>query len=225
MGGKDHSSGPRCDRGAGDSLERGTLDKAVLYIHGKNGDYLEAGRYGKNCPGFDVIGVDYRMDLPWMACDQIQAAHDRIRRRYDRLYVIANSVGAYFAMVSLGDCNVEKALFISPVLDMEQLIRGMMDRAGVSEAELREKKEIRTDFGEMLSWEYLRFVREHPITWDIPTEILYGGDDDLVPRQTVDRFVHDHGAGLTILEKGGHWFHTDEQVAFLDDWMRVAILV
>ncbi|RVU98731.1 alpha/beta hydrolase [Coriobacteriales bacterium OH1046] len=81
-----------------------------------------------------------------------------------------------------------------------------------------------TWFGGMLSWEYLRFVREHPITWDIPTEILYGGGDGLVPRQTVDRFVHDHRAGLTIMEEGGHWFHTDEQVAFLGDWMRAAIL-
>ncbi len=205
-------------------LERDILDKAALYIHGKNGDYLEAGQYKKNCPGFDMFGIDYRADLPWIACEQIQAAYDRIRGRYDRLYVIANSVGAYFTMASLWDRNIEKALFISPVLDMEQLIRGMMDRAGISEAGLREKKEIRIGFGETLSWEYLCFVREHPITWDIPTEILYGGDDDLVPRQTVDRFVHDHKAGLTVMEKGEHWFHTDGQIAFLNDWMRTAFI-
>lgn len=210
--------------GSRNSLERDILDKAALYIHGKNGDYLEAGQYKKNCPGFDMIGIDYRADLPWMACDQIQAAYDRIRGRYDRLYVIANSVGAYFTMVSLWDRDVERALFISPVLDMEQLIRDMMGRAGISEAELREKKEIRIGFGETLSREYLRFVREHPITWDIPTEILYGGDDDLVPRRTVDRFVRNHKAGLTVMERGAHWFHTDEQIAFLNDWMRAVIL-
>lgn len=99
----------------------------------------------------------------------------------------------------------------------------MMGRAGVSEAELREKGEIHVDSGETLSWKYLCFVREHPIAWDIPTEILYGGDDDIVPRQTVDRFACDHHAGLAVLERGGHWFHTDGQIAFLDAWMRKAI--
>jgi len=106
---------------------------------------------------------------------------------------------------------------------MEQLIFGMMGRAGVSEEELREKGEVCADSSETLSWEYLCFAREHPIAWDIPTEILYGGDDDIVTRQTVDCFACDHHAGLAVLGGGGHWFHTDERIAFLDAWMRKAI--
>ena len=68
--------------------------------------------------------------------------------------------------------RLKKALFISPILDMEQLIVDMMSWANVSEKELSERKEIPTDFGETLSWEYLCFVRANPINWKTPTEIF-----------------------------------------------------
>ena len=61
---------------------------------------------------------------------------------------------------------------------------------------------------------------EHPITWQVPTEILYAGGDHLVSRQTVERFAAEHGATLTVLEGGEHWFHTEEQLAFLDGWVK-----
>ena len=62
-----------------------------------------------------------------------------------------------------------KSFFISPILDMERLILDMMRWAEVSEDELAEKEEIPTDFGETLSWKYFCYVREHPISWEIPT--------------------------------------------------------
>ncbi len=123
-------------------------------------------------------------------------------------------------MHALQDRRIEKALLISPVLDMERLILDMMRWANVSEKELCEKGEIATDFGETLSWKSLRFVRENPIQWDIPTEILYAGKDNLISRETVDAFVKNHNANLTVTENGEHWFHTDEQLLFLDQWMK-----
>ena len=62
---------------------------------------------------------------------------------------------------------------------MEQLIVDMMSWANVSEKELYERKELPTDFGETLSWEYLCFVRANPINWKMPTEILYAEHDNL----------------------------------------------
>lgn len=199
------------------------MKKAVLYIHGKGGSHLEAGRYEKNCPGFDMIGIDYQGGLPWIAGSQIQSAYDRARGKYGCIYVIAASIGAYFAMHALQARDVKKALFISPVLDMERLILDMMSRAGVSERELRERGEIPADFGETLSWRYLCSVRENPVIWNVPTEILYAEKDNLISRQTVDRFLGSHHAKLTVMENGEHWFHTDEQLAFLDSWMREAM--
>ncbi len=122
-------------------------------------------------------------------------------------------------MLNLQDFPVDKAYFISPVLDMEKLIKNMMMWSGVTEDELKEKGEIETDFGETLSWEYLTFVKEHPIEWNVPTEILYADRDNLTDSATVDRFVRTHKANLTVMKNGEHWFHTKEQLQFLDNWL------
>ena len=200
------------------------MKKAILYIHGKGGNYLEAEQYKKNCLGFDIIGIDYNEYLPWIVQNQIKTVYDKVSKEYQHIFIIANSIGAYFAMHSLQNKKIEKALFISPILDMEKLILNMMSWANVSEKELYEKGEIPTDFGETLSSEYLSFVRENPIKWNIKTEILYAENDNLTSRQTVDTFIKSHNANLTIMENGEHWFHTDEQIAFLDEWMKKVII-
>lgn len=199
------------------------MKKAILYIHGKGGSYLEAEQYKKNCLGFDIIGIDYNDYLPWIVQNQIQSAYDKAHEKYEHIYVIANSIGAYFTMHTLQNREIKQALFISPVLDMERLILDMMNWANVSENDLSEKGEIPTDFGETLSWKYLCFVRANPIKWNIHTEILYAGNDNLISRQTVNWFISNHDADLTVMENGEHWFHTDEQLAFLDIWMKRTI--
>ena len=125
------------------------MEKVILYIHGKNGSYMEVEQYKKNCMGFDMVGIDYQDDVPWVVQDQIRAAYDKACERYNHIYIIANSIGAYFAMHAL--------------------------------------------------------------------------QDTLISRQTVDMFVSSHHAALTVMENGEHWFYTDEQLAFLDGWMKRVI--
>ena len=199
------------------------MNKAIIYIHGKEGSYLEADQYKKNCVGFDIVGVDYNEYLPWVVQKQIEAVYNHLTKEYKHIYVIANSIGAYFAMHTLQNFVIDKALFISPILNMENLILDMIQWANVTENELHEKGEIATGFGETLSWEYLNFVRENPIKWNVPTEILYAEKDNLSSRITVDAFVANHNATLTVMENGEHWFHTDAQIAYLDQWMKKAL--
>ena len=134
--------------------------------------------------------------------------------------LIANSVGAYFSLSAGIGGAVEKAYFISPVVDMERLIRDLMAGAGVTEERLKAEGAIPTPFGETLSWEYLSYVRSHPVIWNAPTRILYGEHDALVPYGTVAAFAETHGARLTVMPGGEHWFHTEEQMRFLDEWIR-----
>ena len=180
------------------------MKRAILYVHGKGGSAGEADRFRAVCPGFDVLGVDYRGELPWEAAPQIAAAYDEARRQYEHIILLANSIGAYFTMLALGDQAPDRALFVSPVLDMERLILDMMAWAGVSEQALCERGEVPTDFGETLSWAYLCYVREHPIAWQVPTEILYAGGDHLVSRQSVEQFAAEHGekTSFIVLERG-----------------------
>ena len=199
------------------------MKKAIIYIHGKGGSSLEINQYKESCLGFDMIGVDYNEYLPWIVEKQIKSVYEKIEKNYDEIYILANSIGAYFAMHSLQKVNIKKALFISPILDMEQLILNMMNWANVSEETLCEKKEISTDFGETLSWKYLCFVRENPIVWNIPTEILYGEKDNLTSCETIDKFIKNHNAHLTVVENGEHWFHTKEQLTFLNNWLKQSL--
>ena len=199
------------------------MKKAIIYIHGKGGSSLEINQYKKSCLGFDMIGIDYNEYLPWIVEKQIKSVYEKIEKTYDEIYILANSIGAYFAMHSLQKVNIKKALFISPILDMEQLILNMMNWANVSEETLCEKKEIPTNFGETLSWKYLCFVRENPIIWNIPTEILYAEKDNLTSRETVDKFIKNHNAHLTVMKNGEHWFHTEEQLIFLNNWLKQSL--
>ena len=134
--------------------------------------------------------------------------------------MIANSIGAFFALSALDDTLVDRIYLISPVVDMENLICKMMQWSNVTEQELAEKGEITTNFGEMLSWAYLCYVRKHPIIWDVPTCILYGEHDNLTSVETVSAFATQHHADLTVMPDEEHWFHTEEQMQFLDHWVR-----
>ena len=143
----------------------------------------------------------------------------RLKKVYDSIILIANSIGGFFSMNSEIADMVQKAYFISPIVDMELLICNMMKRANVSESELRQKGEISTAFGEDLSWEYLCYIREHPIKWGVPTHILYGRNDELTSYETIRKFADWNNASLTVMETGEHWFHTPEQMDFLDKWI------
>ena len=192
----------------------------VLYIHGRGGSADEAAHYAPLFPGRRVLGLDYRGATPWEAGAEVRAALTELKADYDRVTLIANSIGAYFSMHAGIDGLIERAYFISPIVDMEGLILGMLARAGATEAELRDRGTIPTDFGEDLSWAYLSYVRAHPIRWAAPTDILYGEFDALTPREAVEAFARAHHAGLTVLPGGEHWFHTEAQMTFLDDWIR-----
>lgn len=195
------------------------MKELIVYVHGQGGSAEEAGHYKPLFPRCDVVGLDYRAETPWEAKEEFPSAFRRLSQSYSRTTLIANSIGAYFSMCALTREEIRRAFFISPVVDMERLIRDMMGWANVSEEELREKGRIQTSFGQTLSWEYLGYVRSHPIRWDVPTEILYGSRDNLTSMQTISAFAEEHHAGLTVMEDGEHWFHTAEQMAFLDRWL------
>ena len=199
------------------------MNRAIIYIHGKGGSAGEAEHYKTLFEDFDVIGFDYTARTPWEAKEEFLTFFDSIYQKYESIIIIANSIGAFFAMNSLYDQRIEKAFFISPIVDMETLITDMMMWASVTEEELRTKKEIETDFGETLSWQYYCYVKEHPITWTIPTHILYGDSDNMTSYETMSKFSNQIKATLTVMKNGEHWFHTEEQMNFLNNWMKQRI--
>ena len=208
-------------------------EKLFLYIHGKMGCKEEAARFAQIvCPrGYQVLSMDLpghgertgEMErfVPWEVVPELQAVYGFARQHWQKISLYANSIGAYFSLLAFREAKPEKSLFVSPILDMEKLIRDMMGWAGVTREQLKAAGEIPTAFGETLSWKYLTYAAEKRITkWDIPTAILYAGQDHLTSRQTVDDFAQRFGCTVTVMENGEHWFHTEEQLDVLDAWLQ-----
>lgn len=199
------------------------MKRLVIYVHGKGGSAEEAKHYQPLFAESDVIGFDYKCQNPWEAKGEFLQFYDSHSEGYDSVILIANSIGAFLSMNAFAEKNISQALFISPIVNMEKLITDMMMWSNVTEDELQSKKEIPTDFGEVLSWDYLCYVRKHPIEWRIPTCILYGEKDSLTSREIISEFADRNGATLTVMEDGEHWFHTEVQMKFLDHWISSSI--
>ncbi len=202
-----------------------------LFIHGQKGCKEEAEPFAEIAVryGWQVLSIDLpehgaRKEEktsfdPWHVVPELLKVMEYAKAHWNCIALRANSIGAWFSMLSYSNMNLKKCLFVSPILDMQQLIQNMMLWAGVSEDQLRQEQIIPTSFGQTLSWEYLSYVKEHPITnWSFPTEILYGDKDNLTERSIVESFIKRFGCKLTIMENGEHWFHTPEQLKFLDKW-------
>ena len=200
------------------------MRQLVIYIHGKGGSAEEAKHYEPLFAESDVIGFDYKSQNPWKAKSEFSHFFDLHSKGYESVILIANSIGAFLSMSALYDKKISKALFISPIVDMEKLITDMMMWSNVTEEELQRKKEIPTELGETLSWEYLCYVRKYPIEWSVPTCILYGGKDNSTSKDTISEFTAKIGATLTVMENGEHWFHTAEQMKFLDNWVSSSMM-
>lgn len=133
------------------------------------------------------------------------------------------SMGAYFSMLAFRDAPIQKALFLSPVVDMKRIIQNMMTWFDVSEERLRQEQEIPTPV-KTLYWDYYQYVLEHPVEWHKPTALLYGAKDNLCEFEYVDRFAKCIQADITVFKDGEHFFHTDAQLAFLRQWLQSHLL-
>jgi pimeloyl-ACP methyl ester carboxylesterase len=194
--------------------------KAVLFLHGLGGSAQEAEHYRPLFADSDVIGLDYHGITPWDAGREIGEAVRSLCERYERVSVIGYSLGAFLSLYAGIDAQIERAYFISPVVDMERLILTLMAQDGVTEEALKAQGTVPGSFGLVHSWDYLCYVREHPVEWRVPTAILYAEHDNLTPYETIKAFAAAHNARLTVMQNGEHWFHTEEQMRFVDDWLR-----
>lgn len=200
------------------------MEKLMIYIHGKGGSADEAEHYKPLFGDCDVIGFDYRSEKPWEAENEFPAYFDEVSIGYKEVVITANSIGAYFAMIGLKNKKIERAYFVSPIVNMERLIESMIQWAGITEEELKKREEYESDFGETLSWKYLLWVREHPVNWNVRTDILYSENDNLQSAEVIDEFAGRTEASVTVMKSGEHWFHTDEQMQFLDRWLKDKIM-
>lgn len=206
-------------------------DSVCLFIHGQNGNKEEAEPLAQIVNSFscqmisvDLPGHGERINEishfdPWHTLPELSLTMEYVKKRWSSVSLFANSIGAWFSMLAFEKEIFDRALFVSPVLDMPNLISKMMIWASVSEEQLYQERVISTSFGQTLSWEYLKYAREHPIkNWKTATRILYGENDDLTEADIVNNFAQKHKCKVTVMEQGEHWFHTQKQLDVLYGW-------
>lgn len=142
------------------------------------------------------------------------------KTKWENISLFGCSMGAYFSLLAYKDDDLKQCIFLSPVVDMERIIENMMMWFSVSEEQLKTDKEVATPIGQRLYWDYYCYVKEHPVnSWNKPTAILYGSNDDLCEFDRVSNFAHQFNCDLTVMEHGEHYFHTEEQLEFFKRWI------
>ena len=184
--------------------------KVFLFVHGLHGYKEEALAFAKVAVpmGYQVLGIDIPVERkPWEVLPMLSDVCDYLYKNWPSVSIRANSIGAWFSLLAFQGKDVEKTLFVSPILDMRRFIELMPQREE----------------------DYYEWVINHPIThWDASTSILRPEVDMVLARQAtrgravsevVGRdFIRQHQCQVTIMSGGEHWFHTPEQLAFLKAW-------
>lgn len=209
-------------------------DKLYIAVHGnmsnKADDVITLFAEKATAQGYQVLSFDLpehgdRKGKAY-ACDVWNCVHDLdIIMKYamelsESISLFACSMGAYFSLLAYADSTLEQCLFLSPVTDMESIIKSIMLSFGINEERLKAEKEIPTPIGQTLYWDYYNYVKSHPICiWDKPTSILYGSDDSICPSDTISSFMQKFDCKLRVMEHGEHYFHTEEQLKFFVQWL------
>lgn len=205
-------------------------NKVYVHVHGKMSrkEYAESFAAIAETKGYQTLSFDLpehgertdskRCDV-WDGVSDLRTISDYAFANWERVSLYACSIGAYFSLNAYNTMPFEKALFQSPIVDMERLVKNMMLWSGVTEAELESKKEIPSPV-DTLRWDYYQYIISHPITqWNIPTAILYGGKDNLQPEESVRAFAEKFGCSLTVSENSEHPFMAQSDAPIVENWL------
>lgn len=221
-----------------------TSDKIVLYLHGKNGRKEEALTLAPLLQetGWQILAVDLpehgdrasdpndltvhgarKKCFPWVVIPEWQAVVRWLRERYVHIVFCAANMSAWFLMRTFRFEKFERCLFLSPVVDMRQLIEDRMAKAGITASDLGWKQSLPDADGEMIVWDFYAYAAYQPIScWETPTEILYVRGEPWQSEEMMKKFADRFGCGLTIIE-GEPSISLDTPV--LQDWVRKNLTV
>ena len=98
-----------------------------------------------------MLEFDYKARSPWDTKEEFVPFFEHILKNRRSVTIVANSIGAFFAMHALQGMGIKKAYFISSIVNMQKLIEKMMSQVCVSEEKLRDRGELDTECEEKLS--------------------------------------------------------------------------
>lgn len=193
-------------------------DSCIVYLHGLCGNAKEAEFYSFLSDKYDVIGLDYEDGNPWETKDDIIDKFARLIMGYKNVYVIGNSMGAFYAYNYLGSFDIKSALFISPFVNMKAFIELQLNKNKISMESFEQSKIIELPNKQILSFPFYKSLFEKN-DWKIKTFVIYGGRDKVVDKNSIFEFISNHNACLSVMKNGEHNFHTPSQLRVLKKWI------
>ena len=168
---------------------------------------------------------DYACTPPNCISD-LHAVYKYAKSLGSEISVFGCSMGAYFTLLAYHEHNIKQSLFLSPVVNMERIIKSLMQGFNISEDRLEAEKQIELPIGEVLDWDYYTFVRENPITfdWNMPTNILYGSNDTVCDLDDVLDFSTRYQAEVKVDDNGEHYYHTEEHLETVSQWLNKVLV-
>ncbi len=211
-------------------------EKVYLFVHGKmsNKESAEAFAEIAASKGYQTISFDLpehgeRTDTEYKCTimngiTDLTKIGDYVFKKWQTVSLFGCSLGAFFSLHAYRDRHFHNCLFLSPIVNMEYLIRQMFSWFQITEELLREKGEIPTPIDTM-SWPYYQYVKEHPVDWwTTPTHILYGAKDDLQNRESIHDFTDRFNCRLTVSENSEHPFMQEGDRAIVEAWIKSSLL-
>jgi len=145
---------------------------------------------------------------------------------FSSISLFACSIGVYFSLQAYNNEMIKQSLFLSPIVDMRQMIENMMEKDDITITRLQAEKKIFTTSGQVLDWDWYQYVLENPIVnWNNKTSILYGSLDDQCAYNVINKFVNKYHCEFDIVKGADHFFHTKEQLMQFSFWLKKNIIV
>ncbi len=163
--------------------------------------------------------TDYECN-PQNCISDLRAVYRYAKTLAPEVYIFGCSIGAYFSLLAFRDLEIKRTMFLSPVVNMENLIKSLMNYCGVSEQRLSQERRIELPDGAVLDWDYYTFVRNNPVRppWPGALSILYGSYDNLITLKEITEFGAKFKAKVEILDKGKHFFNSENELKTFDLW-------
>lgn len=150
----------------------------------------------------------------------LRKVFEYIKSKNKKITLFGNSMGAYFSLLELKEERLDQVLFLSPVVNMFEIIKGMMYWFNISEEELCDRKKIETPIGETLYYDYYKYVKDNEVNlWNNNTKILYGKKDSLVSLKSLNEFIEKFKGEITYSENSEHYFYTEEDIGVYRKWI------
>lgn len=208
-------------------------DKVFLYVHGRGGNKEVAVSFYQMVKkaGWQVLSIDLpkhgeRQESaekfnPWTIVPELSLLYSYACDQWETIGLCADGIGTYFSLRAFQMKPFDQALFISPIVDMAEYIDDALAVDNITPDQLKAEGRLDTSEGVHLSWDYYLYTHENPIkVWPSPTEILYGDQDDMMKRSSLEGFCDKFQCGLTVIEGGDHGFTREEDQEIVENWVK-----